>query len=222
MTQSSGPATRACRVFSVRAEVPHHVLPQGTIDFGDVEAFLLELASRYQVAEVRFDPRFLERSMEVLADRLPAQVAPVEPYSNAHRQALAAFERAILDGTIRHTADEAVTGQVAATAVDRFDNGDPRRLRKLDRTRPIDAAVALALAASTGRPEGSLRGGTHRHPPASAAAYRFNVHDGRRPPTPNDESTAPLPPSMNTTSGTASHGSPQTTGRPAHGATRTS
>jgi len=27
-----------------------------------------------------------------------------------------------------------------------FDNGDPRRLRKLDRTRPIDASVALALA----------------------------------------------------------------------------
>jgi hypothetical protein len=27
-----------------------------------------------------------------------------------------------------------------------IDNGDVRRLRKLDRTRPIDAAVALALA----------------------------------------------------------------------------
>jgi len=84
--------------------------------------------------------------MDVLAGRLPAQVAPVEPYSGAHRLALAAFERAVLDGTIRHTGDEAVTGQVAATAVDRFDNGDPRRLRKLDRTRPIDASVALALA----------------------------------------------------------------------------
>jgi hypothetical protein len=33
-----------------------------------------------------------------------------------------------------------------AAACDRFDNGDVRRLRKLDRTRPIDAAVALALA----------------------------------------------------------------------------
>jgi hypothetical protein len=33
-----------------------------------------------------------------------------------------------------------------AAACDRWDNGDVRRLRKLDRTRPIDAAVALALA----------------------------------------------------------------------------
>jgi hypothetical protein len=35
---------------------------------------------------------------------------------------------------------------VLAAAADRFDNGDLRRLRKLDRTRPIDAAIALSLA----------------------------------------------------------------------------
>jgi phage terminase large subunit-like protein len=136
------------RVFSVRDDVPHHVLHTGgTIDFSDVEAFLLELASRYDVAEVRFDPRFLERSMEVLAERLPSSaVAPVEPYSNVHRQALAALERAVLEGTLRHGDDPAVSQQVLAAAGDRFDNGDVRRLRKLDRTRPIDVAVALALA----------------------------------------------------------------------------
>jgi HNH endonuclease len=44
------------------------------------------------------------------------------------------------------TPDSAVSQQVLAAACDRFDNGDVRRLRKLDRTRPIDAAVALALA----------------------------------------------------------------------------
>jgi phage terminase large subunit-like protein len=138
----------ACRVFSVRDDVPHHVLHAGgTIDFSDVEGFLLELASRFDVREVRFDPRFLERSMEVLAARLPGSaVAPVEPYTNAHRQALAALERAVLEGTLRHGGDPAVSQQVLAAACDRFDNGDPRRLRKLDRTRPIDAAVALALA----------------------------------------------------------------------------
>jgi phage terminase large subunit-like protein len=138
----------ACRVFSVRDDVPHHVLHAGgTIDFGDVEGFLLELASRYDVREVRFDPRFLERSMEVLAARLSrSAVAPVEPYTNAHRQALAALERAVLEGTLRHSGDPAVSQQVLAAAADRFDNGDVRRLRKLDRTRPIDAAVALALA----------------------------------------------------------------------------
>jgi phage terminase large subunit-like protein len=137
-----------CRVFSVREDVPHHVLHAGgTIDFADVEGFLLELASRYDLREVRFDPRFLERSMEVVAMRLPrSAVAPVEPYTNAHRQALAALERAVLEGTLRHPGDPAISQQVLAAACDRFDNGDVRRLRKLDRTRPIDAAVALALA----------------------------------------------------------------------------
>jgi hypothetical protein len=43
--------------------VPHHVLHAGgTIDFGDVEAFLLELASRYELREVRFDPRLDSRT----------------------------------------------------------------------------------------------------------------------------------------------------------------
>jgi phage terminase large subunit-like protein len=136
------------RVFSVRDDVPHHVFHAGgTIDFSDVEGFLLELASRYDVREVRFDPRFLERSMEVVAMRLPnSAAAPVEPYTNAHRQALAALERSVLEGTLRHPGDSAISQQVLAAACDRFDNGDVRRLRKLDRTRPIDAAVALALA----------------------------------------------------------------------------
>jgi phage terminase large subunit-like protein len=136
------------RVFSVRDDVPHHVFHSGgTIDFADVEGFLLELASRYDVREVRFDPRFLERSMEVLASRLPrSAVAPVEPYSSVHRQALAALERAVLEGTLHHPGDPAISQQLLAAACDRFDNGDVRRLRKLDRTRPIDAAVALALA----------------------------------------------------------------------------
>jgi hypothetical protein len=63
-----------------------------------------------------------------------------------HRQALAALERAVLEGTLRHGGDQAVSRQLLAAAADRFDNGDVRRLRKLDRTKPIDAAVAVALA----------------------------------------------------------------------------
>ena len=111
-----------------------------------MEGFLLELASRYDVREVRYDPRFLQPVMDALAGRMHGMVAPVEPYSVTHRLALAAFERAVLDGTVRHAGDRVVGEQVGQTAVDRFDNGDPRRIRKLDRTRPIDASVALALA----------------------------------------------------------------------------
>lgn len=137
------------RIFSVRGEVAHHVLHTGgTIDFGDVEGFLIELTSRFRTAEIRFDPRYLLSTMEAVRSRLPSRaVAPVEPHSTAHRGALGAFERAVLDGTIRHRGDPALDEQIAWTAVDRFENGDVRRVRKIDRSRPIDASVALALAA---------------------------------------------------------------------------
>ena len=35
---------------------------------------------------------------------------------------------------------------LAKRRVDRFENGDLRRLHKLERSRPIDASVAIALA----------------------------------------------------------------------------
>jgi phage terminase large subunit-like protein len=137
----------AARVFSVRPDVPHHVLHTGRIDYEDVQDSLRELAEAYDVAEVAFDPRYIEPAMDVVADRLgEAAVFPVEPHSRLHREALAAFERQVLEGVIRHAGDPVIAEQLAWTAVDRYENGDPRRLRKLERSRPIDVSVALALA----------------------------------------------------------------------------
>jgi hypothetical protein len=71
---------------------------------------------------------------------------PVEPHSRLHREVLACFERQVLEGVIRHAGDPVMAEQLAWTGVDRFENGDVRRLRKLERSRPIDVSVALALA----------------------------------------------------------------------------
>jgi phage terminase large subunit-like protein len=137
----------ACRVFSVRADVPHHVLHEGRIDYEDIQDSLLELAERFSVREVAFDPRYIEPAMETVAGRLGAShVFPVEPHSRLHREALACFERSVLEGVLRHAGDPVMAEQLAWTGVDRYENGDPRRLRKLERTRPIDVSVALALA----------------------------------------------------------------------------
>ena len=51
-----------------------------------------------------------------------------------------------LEAIIRHAGDPVIAEQRAWTGVDRYENGDPRRLRKLERSRPIDVSVALALA----------------------------------------------------------------------------
>jgi phage terminase large subunit-like protein len=136
----------ACRVFSVRDDVPHHVLHDGRIDYENIQDSLLELAETYRVRQIAFDPRYIEPAMETVAGRLgESRVFPVEPHSRLHREALACFERQVLEGVIRHNGDPVIAKQLGWTGVDRYENGDPRRLRKLERSHPIDVSVALAV-----------------------------------------------------------------------------
>ena len=135
-----------CRVFSVRDEVPHHELHRGTIDFGRVEEFVLGLFEDFAVQEAAYDPRYLERSAELIDVRLSgSKIVRVEPFSKFMREVLGSLEKGILTApsatrTIR------LSPGLQWAGVDRWDNGEIRRVSKLDRTRPIDAVIALALA----------------------------------------------------------------------------
>ena len=79
------------RVFSVRQDIDSHVQHSGgKIDFGDVEDFIIDRFDSFDVIEVAYDPRYLERSMDIAAVRLPeANLKPVEPASKDMRDALA-------------------------------------------------------------------------------------------------------------------------------------
>ena len=87
-------AVDAC-VFSVRAHVAHHVLHEGgKIDFEDVEEFTIDRFELYDVREVAYDPRYLERSVELVDQRLPESlIFPVEPSSRLMRDSTAQFAR---------------------------------------------------------------------------------------------------------------------------------
>ncbi len=138
-----------CRVFSVRPDVAHHVLHQGgKIDFEDVEAFLIDLFDRFTPQETAYDPRYLERSMEIVDQRLPQScIFPVEPSSKHMRDAYQALYTAIVDGRLRHCGDPVVAAHIANCTVDRDDRTrEIRRLRKIDPRKPIDAVPALAMA----------------------------------------------------------------------------
>jgi phage terminase large subunit-like protein len=138
-----------CRVFSVREDVPHHVFhPAGKVDFGDVEEFLMGLFDRFTPIETAYDPRYLERSMEIVDMRLPSSsVVPVEPQSKNARDAYQALFTAVLEGRLRHDGDPVVAAHLANCGVDRDDRTrEIRRLRKIDARKPIDAVPALALA----------------------------------------------------------------------------
>jgi phage terminase large subunit-like protein len=139
----------ACCVFSAREGIPFHVLhPDQRIDFGDVESFLLELFGRFHPLQTAYDPRYLERSMEVVDERLSSSdVIPVEPHSKHARDAYQALFTAVLDGRIRHGDDPVIAAHLANCGVDRDDRTrEIRRLRKIDARKPIDAVPALALA----------------------------------------------------------------------------
>ena len=135
-----------CRVFSVRKEAPHHVLHGGgIIDLDDVEAFVLELFGRYDVWSAAFDPRFLGRSAEILEKRLPdARLVEVYPGSTADLDGTSALYRLVKDGSIRHRNDPVLNAHVLNAVADWTDKGP--RLRKRATRKPIDAAVATALA----------------------------------------------------------------------------
>jgi phage terminase large subunit-like protein len=136
------------RVFSVRPSAPHHEFHEGgQIDFEAVEGFVVDLFDRFKVLEAVYDPRYLDRSADLLVRRLPqARIAAVEPQSRLMRDALSAFERGVLEGVVRHRADPILAAHVDAAGVDRGESNEVRRVFKIDRAKPIDAAVACALA----------------------------------------------------------------------------
>jgi hypothetical protein len=139
----------AGKVFSVRPEAAHHVLHLGgKVDFEDVEEHLIGLFDVFDPLETAYDPRYLERSMEIVDVRLPsACVIPVEPHSKAARDAYQALFTAVADGKLRHRGDPVLRAHLENCTVERDDrNGEIRRLRKIDPRKPIDAVPALALA----------------------------------------------------------------------------
>ncbi len=138
-----------CRVFSVRADAPHHVLHTGgKVDFSDVEEFLIGLFDDFTPLETAYDPRFLERSMEIVDARLPvSSIIAVEPQSKHARDAYQAFFTGVSSGLVRHRGDPVVAAHLANCAVERDDrNQEIKRLRKIDARKPIDCVPAMSFA----------------------------------------------------------------------------
>lgn len=138
-----------CHIFSTRDNVGHHTwYDGGKIDFDDVETFVAERFNEYRVCEVAYDPKYLDRSVDLIDTSLPeASIFPVEPQTKLMRQALATLERLVLEGRLVHSGDDQVAMHLGNCAMERGDVADEvRRVRKIDPKKPIDAVVAMALA----------------------------------------------------------------------------
>jgi phage terminase large subunit-like protein len=134
------------RIFSCRHDAPHHEFHEGNkIQMHKVEDFIFDRFNLYEVTGAGYDPRYLDRSAELIVDRLPeAAIIAIEPTSRQMRDALATLYRGVMDGTIRHRGDSAIAAHIAACKGEQDERGWV--VRKKKHSKPIDAVMAMAMA----------------------------------------------------------------------------
>lgn len=138
------------RVWAARPEVRAHVhVPGGRVLLGPVEAFITEdLARRFHVVDVSYDPRFFERSAQDLSD---AGFTVIEFGQNtaAMQNAYQGFFAAVGEKAIVHDGDPVFAAHVAACVAQNTDTGwKVRKLRSTEggQGHRIDALVAAVMA----------------------------------------------------------------------------
>lgn len=124
-----------CRLWVPTADEP--------VDVTNVMQHLRDLADRYDVQAISFDPRFFDVPAKMLLDEgLP--VIEIPQSTDRMTAAIGELYSIIRGGSLTHDGDDAFTAQVLA-AVPRFNEHGFTLAKGKSRGR-IDAAIALALA----------------------------------------------------------------------------
>src|SRR3990167_8813355 len=133
-----------CQVWSADPKAAAHThVPGGVIDLEAVETYILSLAERFRVLEVLYDPRFFERSAQILSDA-GLMVVPLHQSSAPMADAYQGWYAALLEGRVVHSGDRVLTAHVMATAAQKSDRG--WKISKIRNSQRIDACVASAMA----------------------------------------------------------------------------
>lgn len=135
-----------CRVWSARHDAPHHVhVPGGRIRNELLERFIVDdLARRYRIRCVVYDPRYFETEAQHLEDAgltvadFPQQSALMaDAYQHLYADVTAG------EGLSWHDPDDVFPKHADATAAVKTERG--WRVFKLKSWSPIDATVAAAM-----------------------------------------------------------------------------
>ncbi|NVO06625.1 MAG: terminase large subunit [Rhodoferax sp.] len=122
------------------------VTPGNVIDFGWIEADLLDLASRYSIQAVAFDPfQATQLSTRMLAEGMP--MIEVRPTVLNFSEPMKTLEALVLQRKLVHDADP-VLGWMASNVVAHLDAKDNIYPRKERAENKIDGIVALIMALS--------------------------------------------------------------------------
>jgi phage terminase large subunit-like protein len=137
------------RVFSAREDAPAHVfVGGGKVRLEQVEEFIRELAQRYRVREVAYDPRYFARSAEILESAGLTLVEFLQA-SGPMADAYQGFYQEALEGRLAHDGDPVFAAHVEAAAAQKSERG--WKVYKLKSSQRIDALVAAVLAVARAR-----------------------------------------------------------------------
>ena len=125
--------------------VAHEYHPDG-IDLLRVEELVVQIAKRFRVRAVVYDPRFMERSAQVLSEEHGLAVAPINQSSAVMLRAYSTWYQAVQEGRVVHDGDSVLEKHVTSTAAVATDGG--WKIRKLRQSHRIDAHVAAVMAHS--------------------------------------------------------------------------
>lgn len=143
------------RVWSVRPEVAaHDYFPGSRIELEDVEnhiagsllrpdAIDVDLVTEYALLSVGYDPRYFNRSAEMLSKEGVTTVR-YEPNSTSYFDAVQSFYNLVAQRRIVHDGDPVLAAHIDACAGVKSDRG--WKLSKLKATLPIDAVPASIIA----------------------------------------------------------------------------
>ncbi|MBU9608240.1 terminase large subunit [Burkholderia multivorans] len=122
------------------------VTPGNVIDFGWIEADLIDLASRFQIQGIAFDPfQATQLSTRMIAEGLP--MIEVRPTVLNFSEPMKALEALVLQRKLIHDGDP-VLGWMASNVVAHLDAKDNIYPRKERPENKIDGIVALIMALS--------------------------------------------------------------------------
>lgn len=133
----------AAKTWAVDPNTPAHVYVGERFDLELAETFIRSLAKRYDVVDIAYDPRFFERSADLLRQG-GLCVAPVHQSSAQMTDVYQAFYQAVREGAVAHDGDPVLTAHVEGTAATLTDRG--WKISKLHKKKRIDFVPAGAMA----------------------------------------------------------------------------
>jgi phage terminase large subunit-like protein len=143
-TLEDGRVALQAHVWSANPNALAHVhVPGGRMQLELVENHIKHLTERYRVREVAYDPRFFERSAEIL-ERSGVTMVEFAQASAPMADAYQRFYQAATERRLTHDGDPIFAAHVEATAADKSERG--WKVRKLKSGHHIDACVAAVLA----------------------------------------------------------------------------